>query len=175
MTIRRFRSQHMIWCVLPGFRPSGDLSSYVNYCHIHHAHIHNSFNHSLPLTVCMPLTFFLCRTSSHTCTYTFIYNPTHPHTPTATYSSMTKIQNEHFCTIAQCTMVKNVHCAWQFISKALSNTLCTLFVQTLIIQKLKRFTQLNYKCPCLLCPCRDVSREVTKCIRQAANSGTRQQ
>ena len=67
---------------------------------------------------------------SHTWTYTFIYPPTHPHTPTATCSSMTKMQIVHFCRIAQCTMVKNVPCAWQFICKASSNTLCTLFVQT---------------------------------------------
>ena len=67
---------------------------------------------------------------SHTCTYTFIYPPTHPHTPTATCSSMTKMQIVHFYRIAQCTMVMNVPCAWQFICKASSNTLCTLFVQT---------------------------------------------
>ena len=36
----------------------------------------------------------------------------------------------HFCRIAQCTMVRNVPCAWQFICKASSNTLCTLIVQT---------------------------------------------
>ena len=43
---------------------------------------------------------------------------------------MTKMQIVHFYRIAQCTMVKNVPCAWQFICKASSNTLCTLFVQT---------------------------------------------
>ena len=61
-------------------------------------------------------------------------------------------------------------CAWQFICKASSNTLCTLFVQALIIQKLKRFTQLNYKCPCLLCPCsRCVQRgpKVRRCVVQS--------
>ena len=156
MTIRQFRFLHfhqIMRISRRGFRPSGDLSSYVHYCHIHHAHIPNSFNHTLPLTVCMPLTFFLWRKSSHTWTYTFIYLPTHPHTPTATCSSMTKMQIVHFCRIAQCTMVKNVPCAWKFICKASSNTLRTLFVQTLIIQKLKTFTQLNHKCLCLLCPC----------------------
>ena len=105
-----------------------------------------------------PLAFQLF---SHTCTYTFIYPPTHLHTPTATCSSMTKMQTVHFCRIAQCTMVKNVPCAWQFICKASSNTLCTLFVQTLTIQKLKRFIQLNYKCPCLLCPC-------SRCVQRGA-------
>ena len=49
---------HDIACAAgEGFRPSGDLSSYVNNCHIHHVHIHNSFNLSLPLTVCIALTF----------------------------------------------------------------------------------------------------------------------
>ena len=43
---------------------------------------------------------------------------------------MTKMQIVHFCRIDLCTMVKNVPCAWQFICKASSNTLCTLFVQT---------------------------------------------
>ena len=39
-----------------------DLSSYVNNCH--HAYIYTSCNHSLPLTVSMPLTFVLCRKSA---------------------------------------------------------------------------------------------------------------
>ena len=48
--------------------------------------------------------------------------PTSQHTPTSTSSSVTEIQ--------VCTSVKNVPCIWQFICKASSNTLCTLFVQT---------------------------------------------
>ena len=56
-------SDHMIshrW----GFRPSDDLSSYAKSCHVQHVYIHNSFNHSLPFTVCKALTFFLCRKSA---------------------------------------------------------------------------------------------------------------
>ena len=77
MTIRRFRSQssirsctyHMISRMLPrktqGFRSSGELSSYANKsCHVQHVYIHNSFNHSLSLTVCIALTCFLCRKSA---------------------------------------------------------------------------------------------------------------
>ena len=59
-----YRICHMAAGVLPGIQTLWWLSSYVNNCHIHHAHIHNSFNHSLPLTVCMALTFFLCRKSA---------------------------------------------------------------------------------------------------------------
>ena len=47
------------------FRSSGDLSSYVKKsCHAQHVYIHTSLNHSLPFTVCMALTFFLCRKSA---------------------------------------------------------------------------------------------------------------
>ena len=44
-------------------------------------------------------------------------------------------------------------------------------VVTLMIHTIKRFTQLKYKCPCLLCPCsRCVQRGHKTHIRQAANN-----
>ena len=44
-------------------------------------------------------------------------------------------------------------------------------VVTLIIHTIKRFTQLKYKCPCLLCPCsRCVQRGHKTHIIQAANN-----
>ena len=68
-SVRSHADYQILLVILEGggiqkFRPSGDLSSYVNNSHVLHAYIHNSVNHSLPLTVCMALTFFLCRKSA---------------------------------------------------------------------------------------------------------------
>ena len=44
-------------------------------------------------------------------------------------------------------------------------------VVTLMIHTIKRFTQLKYKCPCLLCPCSRCDQRGHKThIRQAANN-----
>ena len=68
---------------------------------------------------------------SHTWTYVYTHILTYPPLHTHSYTCICNWNTDmHFYIIAQCTMVKNVPCAWQFISKASSNTLCTLIVQT---------------------------------------------